>query len=62
MPTVRAIIRYTFYQTEEEGIKTRALITASIPGASEESALNYLIKKYPDRYNIEIIQMIIQDS
>lgn len=62
MATVRAVIRYSFTETEDGGRKTTALIAASLPGESEESALNYLIKKYPERQNIEIIEVILQDS
>ena len=62
MATVRAVIRYSFTETEDGGRKTTALIAVSLPGESEESALNYLIKKYPERQNIEIIEVILQDS
>ncbi len=62
MAAARAVIRYSFTETEEGGRKTTALITASIPGASEETALTYLSKKYPDRHNIEITEVIFHDS
>jgi len=62
MPSMQAVIRYSFSETEEGGRTTNALITASIPGASEASALNYLLKKYPERYNIKIIEVILDHS
>ena len=62
MATVRAVIRYSFTETEDSGRKTTALIAASLQGDSEESALNYLIKKYPDRRNIEVTEMITHKS
>ena len=57
MASVQVIIRYSFTETEEGGRKTTALINASLPGESVESAVNYLIKRYPERYNIEILEM-----
>ena len=62
MATVRAVIRYSFTETEDGGRKTTALIAASLPGESEESALSYLIKKYPDRHNIEVTELITPKS
>ena len=62
MAAVRAIIRYSFTETEEGGRRTTALITASIPGESYVSALNYLLKKYPERHNIEITEITFEDS
>lgn len=62
MAAVRAVIRYSFTETEEGGRRTTALITASIPGESYVSALNYLMKKYPERHNIEITEITFEDS
>ena len=62
MAAVRAVIRYSFTETEERGRRTTALITASIPGESYVSALNYLMKKYPERHNIEITEITFEDS
>jgi len=62
MAAVQAIIRYNFTTAKVGGQKTTALITAVIPGATPESAQNYLIKKYPDRHNIEITELSIQKS
>jgi hypothetical protein len=62
MAAARAVIRYSFTETEEGGRKTTALITASIPGVSHESALNYLLKKYPERHNIELTEVIFYES
>ena len=62
MAAVRAVIRYSFTETEEGGRRTTALITASIPGESYVSALNYLMKKYPERHNIEITEITFDES
>ena len=62
MAAVRAIIRYHFTTTKDGGQKTTALITAVIPGSTPESAQNYVTKKYPERYNIEITELSIQKS
>ena len=62
MAAVRAVVRYSFTETEEGGRRTTALITASIPGESYVSALNYLMKKYPERHNIEITEITFENS
>ena len=62
MSTVRAIIRFSFTDSEVGGQRTTALVTAFIQGNTDKSALNYLTKKYPYRYNIEIIELVIQDE
>ncbi len=54
MSTVQAVIRYSFTETTLGGRRTTALIKASIPTASTDMALVYLIQKYPERHNIEI--------
>ncbi len=63
MAAIRAIIRYSFIATADDSSqKTTAIITAVIQGATAVSARNYLIKKYPDRHNIEIIELSFQKS
>jgi hypothetical protein len=57
MSTCRAIIRYSFTNTAEEGSRTTALITASISAISKESALDYLTKRYPERHNMQITEV-----
>jgi len=34
------------------------LITVSLPSAREECALNYLVRRYPNRHNIKLIEVI----
>jgi len=59
MASVQAVIRYSFTDSEDGGQVTTALITAFLPGESEQSALNYLIKKYPERHNIQITELTL---
>ena len=52
MAAFRAVVRYSFTETKEGDRRTTAIITATIPGKSFESALTYLLKKYPERHLI----------
>jgi hypothetical protein len=61
MAAVRAVIRYSFTETEDGGRRTTALITASLQSKTEQSALNFVLKKYPERHNIEIIEVLFND-
>ena len=58
MDAIRAVIRYSFTQTEEDGPRVSGLITVSLPSAHEESALSYLVRRYPNRYNIKLTEVI----
>ncbi len=62
MSTVRAIIRFSFTESIDGGQRITAVVTAFIQGVTEKSALSYLSKKYPYRYNVEIIELIIPDK
>ena len=62
MSTVRAIIRFSFTESIDGGPRVTAVVTAFIQGVTEKSALSYLSKKYPYRYNFEIIELIIPDE
>ena len=58
MDAIRAVIRYSFTQTEEDGPRVSGLITVSLPSAREESALSYLVRRYPNRYNIKLTELV----
>jgi len=58
MDAIRAVIRYSFTQTEEDGPRVSGLITVSLPSAREECALNYLVRRYPNRYNIKLTEVV----
>ena len=62
MTSARVVIRYSFTESKEDNKRTTAIINASIPGATHESALNYLIKKYPERHKIEVYEVTFQYS
>ncbi len=62
MSTVRAIIRFSFTENKDDGQKFTAVVTAFIQGATEKSALSYLTRKYPNRYNLKIIDLIIPNE
>ena len=58
MDAIRAVIRDSFTQTEEDGPRVSGLITVSLPSAREESALSYLVRRYPNRYNIKLTEVV----
>jgi len=56
---IRTVIRYTFTQTsEEEASRVSGLITVSLASAREECALDYLVRRYPNRYNIKLTEVV----
>lgn len=56
---IRTVIRYTFTQTsEEEASRVSGLITVSLPSAREEYALDDLVRRYPNRYNIKLTEVV----
>ena len=59
MDAIRAVIRYTFTQTEvAEHPRVSGLITVSLRSAREKTALNYLPRRYPNRHNIEVTEVV----
>lgn len=58
MDAIRTVIRYSFTQTEEDGPRVSGLITVSLPSASEECALKYLVRRYPNRHNIKLTEVV----
>jgi hypothetical protein len=58
MDAIRTVIRYTFSQTKDEGPNVSPLITVSLPSAREECVLNYLVRRYPNRHNIRLTEVV----
>ena len=52
------IIRFQYLQSTVEEHRVKALITVTDASVTEQNALAYLITRYPERQNIEIIEII----
>ena len=52
------IIRFQYIADIEEELRVKALIKVADAGVTPENALAYLITRYPDRHNIEIIEIV----
>ena len=53
------IIRFQYLQSTVEEHRVKALITVTNASVNPENALAYLLTRYPDRHNIEIIEIIL---
>ena len=53
------IIRFQYIADIEEELRVKALIMVTDAGVTPENALAYLITRYPERQNIEIIEIIM---
>ena len=59
MAAIRAVIRFTFTQTEvAEDPRVSGLITVSLRSARKKTALNYLVRRYPNRHNIKVTEVV----
>ena len=56
------IIRFQYIADIEEELRVKALIKVTDAGVTPENALSYLMTRYPDRHNIEIIEIIIEEQ
>ena len=52
------IIRFQYVADLEEELRVKALITVTDSSVTSENALAYLITRYPERNNIEIIEIV----
>ena len=52
------IIRFQYLQSTVEEYRVKALITITNASVTSENALAYLITRYPERHNIEIIEIV----
>ena len=56
------IIRFQYIADIDEELRVKALIKVTDAGVTPENALSYLMTRYPDRHNIEIIEIIIEEQ
>ena len=52
------IIRFQYIANLEDGLRVTALIKVTNTNVTSETALTYLMTRYPDRHNIEIIEIV----
>ena len=52
------IIRFQYFTDLDEELRAKALIKVTNASVTPENALAYLITRYPERQNIEIIEII----
>jgi len=52
------IIRFQYVADLDEELRVKALIRVTDASVTPENALAYLITRYPERNNIEIIEII----
>jgi hypothetical protein len=53
------ILRFQYLQSSVEELSVKALIRITNASVNPENALAYLLTRYPDRHNIEIIEIIM---
>jgi len=56
------IIRFQYLQSSVDELSVKALIKITNASVNPENALAYLMTRYPDRHNIEIIEIIIEEQ
>ncbi len=54
----QVFVKYTFFSKTNSDTKLSAAITTEVPGKSESSVLKYLRDKYPDKRQIEIVEVV----
>jgi hypothetical protein len=52
------IIRFQYVADLDEELRVKALIKVTDANVTPENVLAYLVTKYPERHNIEIIEII----
>jgi hypothetical protein len=52
------IIRFQYIADLDEELRVKALIKVTDSSVTPENALAYLITRYPDRHNLEIIEIV----
>ena len=52
------IIRFQYIANLEDGLRVTALIKVTNTNVTSETALTYLMTRYPDRHNIEVIEIV----
>jgi len=52
------IIRFQYVADLDEELRVKALVKITDASVTPENVLAYLVTKYPDRHNIEIIEIV----
>jgi hypothetical protein len=58
MASRQVIIRYQYVAAATGGPPISASLQASVPGASEDSVIKYLRDRFPERTQIQILELI----
>ena len=58
MASRQVIIRYQYVAAATDGPLISASLQASVPGASEDSVIKYLRDRFPDRTQLQILELI----
>ena len=58
MASRQVIIRYQYVAAATDGPPISASLQASVPGASEDSVIKYLRDRFPERTQIQILELI----
>ena len=58
MASRQVIIRYQYVAAASDGPPISASLQASVPGASEDSVIKYLRNRFPDRTQIQVLELI----
>lgn len=58
MASRQVIIRYQYVAAATDGPPISASLQASVPGSSEDSVIKYLRDRFPERTQIQILELI----
>jgi len=58
MASRQVIIRYQYIDAATDGQPISASLQASVPGATEDSVIKYLRDRFPDRTQLQILELI----
>jgi hypothetical protein len=58
MASRQVFIRYQYTDAANDGPPISASLQASVPGASEGSVIKYLRDRFPDRTQLQILELI----
>ena len=58
MASRQVFIRYQYIDAANDGPPISASLQASVPGATEDSVIKYLRDRFPDRTQLQILELI----
>jgi len=58
MASRQVFIRYQYIDATTDGLPISASLQASVPGATEDSVIKYLRDRFPDRTQLQILELI----